>query len=52
MTLLSKEGLLCGQSTGKLDFCKDCVFGEQKKLSFSTCVHSTKGTLDYIHSDL
>jgi GAG-pre-integrase domain len=52
MTLLSKEGLLCDQSTGKLDFYEDCIFSKQKRLSFSTYVHSTKETLDYIHSDL
>jgi GAG-pre-integrase domain/Integrase core domain len=52
MTILSKEDMLFGQSTGKLDFCEDCVFGKQKMISFSTGVHSTKGTLDYIHSDL
>ncbi|KAL5768311.1 hypothetical protein ACOSQ2_015094 [Xanthoceras sorbifolium] len=52
LTLLSKRGLLCGQSTGKMDFCEHCVFGKQKRLSFSTGIHRTKGTLDYIHSDL
>ena len=52
MAELSKKGLLCGQSTGKVSFCENCVFGKQKRLSFSTTVHRTKGTLDYIHSDL
>ena len=52
MTILSKEGLLCGKNTSKLYFCEDCVFGKQKRLSFSTAVHNTKGTVDYIHSDL
>ena len=53
LTLLSKRGLLCGQSTGKMDFCEHCVFGKQKRVSFnSLAVHKTKGTLDYIHSDL
>jgi hypothetical protein len=28
------------------------VFGKQKSLNFSTAIHRTKGTLDYIHSDL
>jgi GAG-pre-integrase domain len=40
MTLLSKEGLLCGQCIGKLDFYEDCVFGKQKRLNFSIDVHS------------
>ncbi len=52
LTLLSKRGLLCGQMTGKVDFCEHCVMGKQKKVSFSTAIHRTKGTLDYIHSDL
>ena len=53
LTLLSKRGLLCGQSTGKMDFCEHCIFGKQKRVSFSSpAVHKTKGTLDYIHSDL
>ena len=52
MTILSKRGLLCGQCTSSLEFCEHCVFGKQKRLSFSTAIHQTKGTLDYIHSDL
>ena len=52
LTLLSKRGLLCGQSTGKMDFCEHCVFGRQKRLSFGTGIHKTRGSLDYIHSDL
>ena len=28
MTVLSKQGLLCGQKTVKLDFCEHCVFGK------------------------
>ncbi|KAG9442249.1 hypothetical protein H6P81_018103 [Aristolochia fimbriata] len=52
LNLLSKRGLLCGQSTGKMDFCEHCVFGKQKRVAFSTGIHRTKGTLDYIHSDL
>lgn len=36
-----------------MDFCEHCVFGKQKRVSFkSPAVHKTKGTLDYIHSDL
>ena len=53
LSILSKRGLLCGQSTGPLDFCEYCIFGKQKRVSFtSPAVHKTKGTLDYIHSDL
>lgn len=52
MHLLSKQGRLGKQGIGKLEFCKHCVFGKQKKVSFSTATHRTKGILDYIHSDL
>ena len=52
MDELTKQGLLCGQKTGKLDFCEHCIFGKQCRVKFRTAVHRTKGTLDYIHSDL
>jgi len=52
LTLLSKRGLLSGQSTSKLEFCERCLFGKQKRISFNSGLHRTKGTLDYIHSDL
>ena len=50
MTILSKRGLLGSKGMGKLDFCDHCVSGKQKKVSFSTAIHHTKGTLNYIHS--
>ncbi|XXG58369.1 hypothetical protein AAC387_Pa04g0693 [Persea americana] len=52
MDELTKQGLLCGQKTRKLDFCEHCIFGKQCRVKFRTAVHRTKGTLDYIHSDL
>lgn len=52
MIELSKKGLLGGQITGKLDLCEHCVFGKQCRVKFSSVVHRTKGTVDYIHSDL
>ena len=52
MHLLSKQGFLGKHGIGKLEFCKHCVFGKQKRVSFSTATHRTKGILDYIHSDL
>ena len=52
LTELSKRGLLCGQKKGKLDFCEHCVYGKQCRVKFSTAVHRTKGTVDYIHSNL
>lgn len=36
----------------KIDFYKHCAFGKQKRVSFGSGIHRTKGTLDYIHSDL
>jgi len=51
MTILSKRGLL-GNKVGKLDFCEHCVYGKQTRVKFSTAIHKTKGTVDYIHSDL
>ncbi len=50
--MLSKQGLLGGQKIVKLDFCEDCVFGKQRRVKFKIVVHRTKGTLDYVHSDL
>ncbi|KAG8488139.1 hypothetical protein CXB51_018349 [Gossypium anomalum] len=52
MVELSKRGLLDGQGICKLNFCEHCVFGKQKRVRFTRGIHNTKGTLDYIHSDL
>ncbi|KAK3016711.1 hypothetical protein RJ639_005649 [Escallonia herrerae] len=52
MDVLSKQGLLGSKKTRKLDFYEHCVFGKQCKIKFSRVVHTTKGTVDYIHSDL
>lgn len=53
---LSKRGLLCGQKIDKLDFCENCLLGKHRRVKFSTAVHktkgTTKGTVDYIYSDL
>ncbi|KAK3036784.1 hypothetical protein RJ639_030814 [Escallonia herrerae] len=52
MDVLSKQCLLGSKKIGKLDFCEHCVFGKQCRVKFSQAVHTTKGTVDYIHSDL
>ncbi|KAG8472328.1 hypothetical protein CXB51_035360 [Gossypium anomalum] len=52
MTELSKRGLLDGQGICKLNFCEHCIFGKQKRVRFTREIHNTKGTLEYIHSDL
>ena len=43
MAELSRRGLLDGQY---------CTFGKQKRVGFTTTTHNTKGTLDYIHSNM
>ena len=50
--ILKKKGHLSNHCIGKVDFYEHCLFGKQKKVSFSKAIHRTKGTLDYIHSDL
>ncbi|CAI9786398.1 unnamed protein product [Fraxinus pennsylvanica] len=52
MVELSKIGLLDGQKTSKIEFCEYCVFGKQKRVRFTKGRHNTKGTLEYIHSNL
>uniref|UniRef100_A0A2N9IN85 Integrase catalytic domain-containing protein n=1 Tax=Fagus sylvatica TaxID=28930 RepID=A0A2N9IN85_FAGSY len=52
MSILSKQGLLNGQKIGKLDFCEHCVLGKQCRVKFNITQHKSKGTVDYIHSDL
>ncbi|KAG8492439.1 hypothetical protein CXB51_009727 [Gossypium anomalum] len=52
MVELSKRGLLDGQGICKLNFCEHCVFGKQKRVRFTRGIHNTKGTLEYIHSNL
>ncbi|GAV75034.1 gag_pre-integrs domain-containing protein [Cephalotus follicularis] len=52
LSTLSKLGLLCREQTTPLEFREHCVVGKQTRVRFSTGTHSTKGTLDYIHSDL
>ncbi|KAG8478631.1 hypothetical protein CXB51_028491 [Gossypium anomalum] len=52
MVELSKRGLLYGQGICKLNFCKYCVFGKQKRVRFIIGIHNMKGTLEYIHSNL
>ncbi|KAK3038599.1 hypothetical protein RJ639_027262 [Escallonia herrerae] len=52
MLELHKRKLLQGVKSCKLDFCKFCVFGKQKRVSFKAASHTSKGVLDYIHSDV
>lgn len=50
--MLRKIGLLGSKGTGELDFCDHCIFGNQKRVGFSTAKHSTGGIQDYINFDL
>ena len=47
-----KRNLLDGCILSGKKFCEHCVFGKQKRIKFNTSVHTTKGTLDYVHADL
>ncbi|KAH9650990.1 hypothetical protein KPL70_026576 [Citrus sinensis] len=49
---LSKQGVLGVDKIEPLKFCEDCVLGKSSRVKFSTGIHNSKGTLDYIHADL
>nr|GEW11025.1 retrovirus-related Pol polyprotein from transposon TNT 1-94 [Tanacetum cinerariifolium] len=44
----AKKGLI--KVSCNLEFCEHCVFGKQKRVSFSPGIHRTRDALDYIHS--
>lgn len=52
MAILANRGLLGGMKNCKLQFCEECVYGKQKRVSFSAGNHTSKGVLDYVHSDV
>lgn len=47
LSVLGKQNLLRGHKDSNMEFCEHCMFGKNK-----TVVHSIRGKLDYIHSDL
>ncbi|KAH9687838.1 hypothetical protein KPL70_014918 [Citrus sinensis] len=49
---LSKQGVLGVDKIELLKFCEDCVLGKSSRVKFSTSIHNSKGTLDYIYADL
>ena len=49
---LMKRNLLDGCILSGKKLCEHCVFGKHKRVKFNTSVHTTKGTLDYVHADL
>ncbi|CAD6206844.1 unnamed protein product [Miscanthus lutarioriparius] len=52
MAELMKRNLLDGCTLSKIKFCEHCIFGKHKRVHFNTSIHTTKGTLDYVHADL
>jgi len=52
MQALTKQGLLNGAKTCKLEFCEHCVLGKKIKMKFGTAIHRTKRILDYVHTDV
>ena len=52
MAELMKRNLLDGCTSSSMKFCEHCIFGKHKRVKFNTSVHTTKGTLDYVHADL
>ena len=49
---LVKQNLLKGVKTCKINFGEHCILGKQTKVKFGNGIHQTKGTLDYIHSNV
>jgi hypothetical protein len=52
METFMKRNLLKRYTLSGKKFCEHCIFGKHKRVKFSTIVHTTKGTLDYVHADL
>ncbi|KAH9649108.1 Integrase catalytic domain-containing protein [Citrus sinensis] len=49
---LQKQEVLGSSQISELDFYEDFVLGKATRNTFGKLVHSTKGILEYIHSDL
>ncbi|KAG8499730.1 hypothetical protein CXB51_006318 [Gossypium anomalum] len=49
---LTKQGLLKGANSYKLEFCEHCVLGKQTRVKFASAIHNTKKILNYVHSDV
>ena len=52
LKILFDRMLLPSLKSSKLYFCKHCIYGKQSKQKFKTGKHTSKGILDYIHSDV
>jgi len=49
---LHKISALSGIKYCKLDVCKFCIMGRQRRVAFSTSQHETKGLQDLIHTNV
>lgn len=49
---LNKQGLLGSSPLGSLGLCEHYIFGKATRVSFARGRHTSKGILDYVHSDL
>ena len=49
---LNKEKVFGKDIISKVDFCENCIFGKQHRLSFNLRTHKAKNILDYVHVDL
>ena len=52
MDALVRKGYLKREDINTLGFCEACAMGKSHKQSFPKAMHTTKGILDYVHSDL
>ena len=49
---LCKQGIFDLKLISSLEFCESCVLGKSHKLKFAKATHTSKGILEYVHSDL
>ena len=52
LTELAKQGLVGDGKLQELEFCETCVYDRSSSVKFGAGIHRTKGTLDYIHSNI
>lgn len=52
LKILVNYKLLPSLKSLNLNFHKHCVFGKQCKQTFKSGSHTSKGVLDYVHSDV
>lgn len=53
MKVLASKGKLSDLKSVDIDFCEDCMFGKQKRVSFSKDGRKTKSEkLELVHTDM